>query len=443
MKRAHPHKFVVTGLFALGLLGSSTSLAQTLELWVHEFPPLQEALQNKWIPEFEAAHPGVDIKMTAIPFAGVVSYQAKLLTALSTGGGPDLFDLGSWDYAQFLDKDYLAPLEPDVFGYDSTEDMRADYVPGTLEFASKDDDIYALFSEYNTLALFYNQDMFDAKGIDYLAADTPASWEEIGEIGSQLTEKDELTGGFNAVGYQFGFFSSYRSQQWYAQNFYALMRQYGQDDLYIDGKAAANTDAVKQAFQTIYDFTFTFQAYNPDAITNWFSDFPQEHSGMVLAGTWFVPAIQGFDPEQRFGVAPHPVTDPADRETWKNIQWSWGWSLNPASNDENRELAQEFLRFMLGGKGEADQAAWWFQNLGYLQPKTGLFEHPDYLSYLGENPWLEVFTDTLETYQLGYVQHSYDEPGAALVRAIDRVIYDQMSTEDTAAILQSELERGF
>ena len=39
--------------------------AQTLEIWVHEFPPLQDALSKKWIPEFQTAHPGVRVKVTA------------------------------------------------------------------------------------------------------------------------------------------------------------------------------------------------------------------------------------------------------------------------------------------------------------------------------------------------------------------------------------------
>jgi hypothetical protein len=35
----------------------------------------------------------------------------------------------------------------------------------------------------------------------------------------------------------------------------------------------------------------------------------------------------------------------------------------------------------------------------------------------------------------------YDEPGAALMRAIDRVVCDGMAAQDTADLLQVELER--
>jgi hypothetical protein len=45
-------------------------------------------------------------------------------------------------------------------------------------------------------------------------------------------------------------------------------------------------------------------------------------------------------------------------------------------------------------------------------------------------------------FNTNYLQHSYDQAGAALIRAIGRVIYDQMSAQETADLLQRELERA-
>jgi ABC-type glycerol-3-phosphate transport system substrate-binding protein len=103
--------------------------------------------------------------------------------------------------------------------------------------------------------------------------------------------------------------------------------------------------------------------------------------------------------------------------------------------------AQQFIAFILGKKGETDQAAWWFENLGYLQPSVAFLESDAYATALEESPWLQLWVDAFDNYEIGPVQHSYDEAGAALARAIDRVIYDQQSAEETAAQLQNELER--
>jgi ABC-type glycerol-3-phosphate transport system substrate-binding protein len=397
-------------------------------------------MTKKWIPEFEASHPGVTVKMTAIPFAGVVSFDAKLLAALSSGSGPDFWDMGDWNYRTFLANDYLAPFDPHAFGYSSSQDMINAYLPGTMDIFVHNGSVYGLFSESDTLALFYNLDMFDAAGIPPLPTDKPVSWSQIENIGKQLLQTD-ASGAPTQIGWQFGFFANYRSAQWYAQNFYEFMRQYGQDDLYVGGQPAANTEAVRNALQMFYDFTYTYQDYDPRFLNNWFADFPQNRVGMVLAGTWFVPAIRQNNPNVRFGVAPHPVLNPDDRSTYKNIQWSWGWSVNANKSADQQQLAQEFLAFMLGKNGETTQPAWWFSNLGYMQPSNAFIASNAYADKLAADPWLKQWVDAYSTYDIGYVQHAYDEPGSALVRAIDRVVYDQMSPNESASLLQGELER--
>lgn len=413
---------------------------RVLQVWTHEFQPLQDAFTQKWIPEFEAANPGVKVEYTAIPFTGVVSYDTKLIADLAGGAGPDVWDMGSWNYAQYIDAGLVAPLDATAFGYDSVDDLVSDYPPGSLDIFLRDGNLYAMFSELNTLSLFWNKTLFEAAGIDALPEDKPVSWDTIGEIGQKLRLTD-ANGAATQMGYQFGFFAAFRSPQWYAQNFYALMRQYGQNDLYVDGAPAANSEAAVSAFQVISDFTYKYQAYDPTFLVNWFADFPNGRVAMVLAGTWFAPAIRGQNADVQFGVAPHPVVDPDNKDTYANIVWSWGWSVNPNKDAEQQQLANQFLAFILGKKGEAEQPVYWFKQAGYLQPRSAFLESDGYKEALAADPWLKQFDDAYLNYKVEYVQHSYDEAGAALVRAIDRVIYDNMSAADSANLLQSELER--
>jgi len=163
---------------------------------------------------------------------------------------------------------------------------------------------------------------------------------------------------------------------------------------------------------------------------------------MVLAGTWYPAAALANVPEFDFGVAPNPVLDPEDPDTYHNVSWLWGWSVNANSPDAEKQAAQDFLAFILGKQGETEQAAYWFENLGYLQPTNAFLESDAYASALEASPWLDLWITAFENYQIDAVPHSYDSIGAALVRAIDRVIYDGMSAQETADILQAELERG-
>ena len=413
----------------------------TIEVWSHEFPPLQDALLDKWVPEFEAENPNINVEVTSIPFAGIVSYDAQLLTALSSGQGPDLWDMGDWSYGPILDNGWIEPLDPSIFGYDDNADFIAAYPPGTLSVLDGDGQVMGMFSEFNTLVLFYNQDLMDEVGAT-VPADRPLSWDEVAQISSDLRIEGD-SGVLERIGYQFGFFANFRSPQWYAQNFYALMRQYGQNDLYIDGAPAANTEAVVNAFDVIYDYTYESKAYDPTFLNNFFADIPQGRAAMVLAGAWYPGAATPNAPDGQFnyGVAPHPVVDPDDPSTYHNISWLWGWSINANSPTDEQVAAQEFMAFILGKKGETEQAQFWFENLGYLQPSVAFLESQGYSDAVAADPWLQLFIDAFDDYDIQAVPHSYDEAGAALVRAIDRVIYDGATAQEAADSLQSELQR--
>ena len=413
----------------------------TIEVWSHEFPPLQDALLNKWVPEFEAENPNISVEVTSIPFAGIVSYDAQLLTALSSGQGPDLWDMGDWSYGPILENGWIEPLDPTIFGYDDNADFIAAYPPGTLSVLEGDGQVMGMFSEFNTLVLFYNQDLMDEVGAT-VPADRPLSWDEVAQISSDLRIEGD-SGVLERIGYQFGFFANFRSPQWYAQNFYALMRQYGQNDLYIDGAPAANTESVVNAFDVIYDYTYESKAYDPTFLNNFFADIPQGRAAMVLAGAWYPGAATPNAPDGQFnyGVAPHPVVDPDDPSTYHNISWLWGWSINANSPTDEQVAAQEFMAFILGKKGETEQAQFWFENLGYLQPSVAFLDSQGYSAAVAADPWLQLFIDAFDDYDIQAVQHSYDEAGAALVRAIDRVIYDGATAQEAADSLQSELQR--
>jgi ABC-type glycerol-3-phosphate transport system substrate-binding protein len=440
-------KALVCLVILLGLLLAVTPISaqgeRVLEVWSHDYQPLAQALTDKWIPEFEKANPGVKINYTSITFAGSgIDYDTKLLADLASGAGPDAWVMGSWNYNEnkYIESGLVAPLDPSIFGYSSVDDVVADYPPNGMNAFVRDGKLYAMFNELTTMALFYNKDMFDAAGIEYLPEDKPVSWDTIGEIGQKL-RKTDASGALSQIGFQFGFFASFRSPQWYAQDYYLLMRQYGQNDLFVDGKPAANTEAAVKAFQMIYDFTWKYQAYDPTFLANWFADFPNNRVAMVWAGPWFVAAARGTNPDMHFGVAPTPVVNPDDKATYDNIVYSWGWSVNPHKSADQQKLAQEFLASFLGKKGEADQPVWWFENMGLGQPRKAFLASDGYKAALQKEPWLNQFSKSFDMFKTDYLQHSYDQAGAALIRAIDRVIYDQMSAQDTADLLQRELQR--
>ncbi len=99
------------------------------------------------------------------------------------------------------------------------------------------------------------------------------------------------------------------------------------------------------------------------------------------------------------------------------------------------------LAFILGKKGEVEQPVYWFENMGLAQPRSAFLASEGYQAALQKEPWMALFDKSYQMFDTNYLQHSYDLAGAALDRAIDRVIYDGMSAQDTADLLQRELQR--
>jgi len=415
---------------------------RVLKLWTHEYPSFNDGLREKWIPEFEAAHPGVKVEYTTIPYSGsIISFDSKLLAEVSSGSGPDVWAMASHNFTQtsYLEAGLLEPLDPKIFGYDSVEDLVNDYPENGLNVFIFNGKIYGLLNELTTLCLFYNKTMFDKAGIPYLPEDKPVSWDTIGTISQKMLEKDETTSEPVKMGYQFGFFANYPSAEWYIQDFYPIMRQYGQDDIYIDGKPAGNTEPVIKTLQVFHDFTYKYNAYDPNFVKDWFADFANNNVAMVTAGPWYPSVIKTINPDIKFGVAPHPVLDPENPKTYKDTVYSFGWVVNAARDSEQKILAQEFLAFILGKKDQKEQPLWWLKNVGVLQPRNVFVNSQEFQDTLKQDPWMNCFVDTFTTYDVNYYQHSADEPGSALVRAMNRVIYNNMSAKDSAELFQNEL----
>jgi ABC-type glycerol-3-phosphate transport system substrate-binding protein len=415
---------------------------RVLVLWTHTYPTFTDGLLTKWIPEFEAANPGVKVHYESFPYSGeIVSFDSKLLAEVSSGGGPDVWAMASHNFTQagYIEAGLLAPLDLDIFGYSSLDDLLRDFPQNTLNVFIRDGKVYALLNELTTLCLFYNKDVFDEIGVAYPSADKPTSWESLGEISQQMLITDTVTGLPERMGYQFGFFANYPAAEWYIQAFYPIMRQYGQPELFDGSQPAGDGKAIVKTLQVFYDYTHKHRAYDPFFFEDWFSSLANGKVAMVTAGSWFPSAIRALRPDVRLGVAPHPVVDPEDPDTYHNIMYSFGWVVNANSDPEQQELAQQFLAFILGKKGEVEQPLWWLENVGLSQPRLSMLESEDYRELLAQDPWLGCFFDVFDTFQVDYYQHSSDEAGAAVVRAVDRVVYDKMAPADSARLLQNEL----
>lgn len=130
----------------------------TVMFW--DGPPLI-GIREKALAPFSETNPGCKMNFTSVPGGWGGGYSDKLFTQLAAGQPPDMFIIRISDLPEFLSKDLLLDLKPfiDKDGYDLSE-----FPELAIESYSHKGGIYGLPDNVASLALFYNQNMFEEAG---------------------------------------------------------------------------------------------------------------------------------------------------------------------------------------------------------------------------------------------------------------------------------------
>jgi len=166
-----------------GIGGSVNVGSASLEFWgvFDEKEYYQGAIES-----FNAKYPGVKITYKGFTYE---EYETQLVNAFAAGRGPDIWLLHNTWLPRHKDK--ILPL-PEEIQKDkempmTPEDFKDQFVDVTEKDLLSDGQIYALPIYVDTLALFYNRDLFNTNGI----TQPPKTWEEVNSITEKITKIDQ------------------------------------------------------------------------------------------------------------------------------------------------------------------------------------------------------------------------------------------------------------
>jgi len=125
-----------------------------------------------------AATTGVTVDRQPVPYPELVQ---KVLLAASSNSLPDIIYVDNSDVAQLAAGGYLAPLSE--VGIEMEP-----FVPALAALGGYEGQDYAVPSANNTIALYYNTEMFAAAGLE-----PPKTWDELRETAKTMT-KDQTYG---------------------------------------------------------------------------------------------------------------------------------------------------------------------------------------------------------------------------------------------------------
>jgi len=278
---------------ALAGFAAAPAGAQTITMWHIFGQPTETGLQN--IKRWNDANPSAQIEHKFIPF-GQLSQQ--LIKGIASGDVPDLITIDNPTTASFASQGALEDITDLVAK--STVIKADNFYKGSWGITQWKGRRWAVPGEANTLALYYNADMFRAKGLNPDAP--PKTWAELVAATEKLTDKAKNVYGlgFSAIQSEEGTF------QWLP-----FLEQSG-------GNLSNLTSPDAVAALTLWSDLVAKEQVSKDALIKrqfeMTSSWIGGGSAMVISGPWELQRVKDVKFDWR--VAPLPVRE------GKNIQAS-------------------------------------------------------------------------------------------------------------------------
>ena len=263
------------------------------------------------------------------------SYRQDLIDALAAGNGPDIFLLRNSWAGDFNDKLVAAPV-----GMIPTKNYQETFPDvATQDFVGVEGQIYGVPLSVDSLALYYNKDIFNANGI----ARPPVTWEEVVSLVPRLTKVDS-NGNITQSAIALGTATNINRP---TDILSALLYQKNSAILSADGRPSLtdvpSQDAVAfyMQFSDIRSPLYTWNAnlhYSLDA-------FYEGTLAMMINYSWQYPALKQKNAKLNIGVAPLPQFTEGSQANHANY-WGYGVAknktFNPSVVDKNTPTKENY-----------------------------------------------------------------------------------------------------
>ena len=291
-----------------------------------------------------------------------------------------------------------------------------------IQAAKVNDQYWGLPTAVRTLALFYNQDLFEEAGLD----GPPETWEAFVDDAIALTE------GSGARMTQAGFVPGNQRYHLWRD---VLVRQFGGEPYTDDGKTVAyDSEAGHAAFKFYTDLVTKHKVGDVDFFPGYggFRDaFQAGRVGMIVDGSFAIGALSGDQT-----VANWAVTELPTREGGEKVNYGSFWmnSIAQGVSGEELEAATKFIEFL----ASEEVMTYWLEKVGELPARQSLLEDPELLNdpvygpFVAAVPYSEatIFIDENEQRQL-----YYDAMNEVVINGADPdEILSQMAKDEQALL---------
>ena len=427
--------FVVVGILAFVLIDGlfiwkipRTPNEITLEIWgvfddADQYAPL--------ISKFNQTYPWVKIDYKKFTYE---EYERKLLEAWSLGKGPDIFLLHNTWLPKYQSHAY--PLPYDKKNPLTAQDYQRTFMPVASYDFVRGDQIYAMPLFVDTLALYYNEGIFEEMYLnnpdESWILTPPKTWDDLIKTVNYVIKKDEW-GNIERAGIAMGTSNNINR----ASDILSLiMLQSGTKMVSDDLKAAifdrstivdgASYNPGERSLNFYTDFANPRKKVYTWNIKRDYSvdDFSEGDVAMMIGYSHLIDTIKKKNPNLKFKVVPIPQI----KESPAPVNYANYWAPAVSASSEHKEEAWDFIRF-----ASAPENVWL-----YLSQTNRPTARPDMISYQEkEMPELSAFARQGITAQSWY-QIDNDAVEKIFLEMIEKVNYSKASVSQ--AISQAAQE---
>ncbi len=358
--------------------------------------------------EFSEMDNGITVEYRAIQFDDVVTESMR---AFATGQAPDIIAVDNPEHALFASRGAFLDVTDMVAASDI---INADnYFAGPLDSVSWEDRLYGVPKATNTIALYYNVDMFNAAGLD--ADNPPATWAELVEAARTLNDPDNSVYGIA--------FSAKASEEGTFQ-FLPWAQMSG------GGYAAINTEGAVEALD-IWKTLLDEGLASPDTLTRgqWDSTgtFNSGNAAMVISGPWELNRMVD-EAQFEWRVALLPV--PEEGAERASAMGDFNWAI--FANTENPNEAFQALEYF------ASQDDRLFPEFGQLPARSDIALPPTGVA--PKDAALEVFLEQLQYARARGPHPEWPKISKAIQDALQLALTGQMSSADALDQAQTKID---
>lgn len=362
----------------------------------------EKVFQEKVVPGFEAANPGIQVEAVRMPYDGL---NEQFIAAVAGDAAPDVMRMDLTWVSQMAKMGALAPLD-DMEGFAAAQ---ANALPGPMQTNLFEGQHYGLPLNSNTIVAIYNKERLAEFGF----TEPPKTMDEL------LAAKDKAD-----PDNEKWLFAIQGTFSWAMLPYIWTLGGTITDESYTKATGYLNSPETVAALQTIYDWK-TSNIIGPSILgeqPDFWGGMEGGNYMMIVDGPWFFSSKDNTDT-----VVPALIPSVDGR----SISIVGGENVVMSQNSQNKEAAWALIQYMTGDEAQLAMAEG-----GMIPTTTTALDKLD----TSQNSYLATFVEQLKTANPRTPSPNWNSIDEVLSKAFEQVMRGEKTPQEALDAAAAEVD---